>query len=303
MIFSVFDQMGLSAAFSPDGKHLIVGTFSGLHIVDAFTGKDVVSYSGRQMIGRTATFSHDGKLLFVGRTDGSLRVLDAATGHVVRDVPAHSEAILSLTLSGDGKTLASGSSDSTVLLWDVAALPKEPAASKQNLSPQVLQALWADLAGGDGVKAYQAINSLAVASTDSVPFLKSRLKAIAPLDQKLLEQLIEDLNNPKFPSREKASASLEKLGDLAGPALKAKLAAKPPLEVQQRIEKLLTKLNSTVENPESLQALRGIEALERIGGPEALAVLADLAKGAPGHRLTEDASASVQRLQNQYKKK
>jgi hypothetical protein len=50
-----------------------------------------------------------------------------------------------------------------------------------------------------------------------------------------------------------------------------------------------------------LQGLRGVEALERIGSPEAAGVLATMAKGAAGHRVTEDARAAWQRLERQAK--
>src|SRR5207244_7167682 len=153
-LFMILDQMALSLEFSPDGKIRVVGTFTGLHLVDALTGKDIVSYSGRLMLGRTATFSRDGKLLFVGRVDGSVRVLDTATGRVLRDVPGHSEPVYALALSADGKTLASGSNDSTVLLWDVAEIVRPIAATKTALAAKEVESLWQDLAGEDAAKAY-----------------------------------------------------------------------------------------------------------------------------------------------------
>jgi len=301
MIFRVLDQMALSVLFSPDGKYLMVGTFNGFHLVDALTGKDVVSYSGRMLLGRTATFSTDGKLLFVGRVDGSLRVLDAATGRVLRDIPAHAEPLLALALSPDGKLLASGSNDSTVLLWNVAELSKPAAVGKALVTAKELEEQWNDLANDDAAKAYQAMNGLAAAPAEGVLFLKSRLKAITPMDPKVLENLLDDLNSPKFQVREKATVQLEKLGDLAGPILKERLAAQPALEMRQRIERLAAKLNAAVQSPQTLQALRAIEVLERIGTREAFDVLAPLAKGAPGHRITEDARDAVQRLERQVK--
>jgi hypothetical protein len=48
--------------------------------------------------------------------------------------------------------------------------------------------------------------------------------------------------------------------------------------------------------------LRAIEALERIGTAESLAVLTELAKGAKGHRITDDARTSAERLERQLKK-
>ena len=63
----------------------------------------------------------------------------------------------------------------------------------------------------------------------------------------------------------------------------------------------MTKLNAAVQSPATLQALRSIEILERIGNREALDALTPLAKGAPGHRITEDARDAVQRLERQTK--
>ncbi|HYV36257.1 MAG TPA: hypothetical protein VE988_11170, partial [Gemmataceae bacterium] len=303
LLFSVFDNMPMALTFSPDGKQLMVGTFTGLHVIDALTGKDVISFSGRQMVGRTATFSQDGKLLFVGKADGTVRIIDAANGRLVRDLPAHTEAVLTLALSANGKTLASGSSDSTVLLWDVAEITKPVAGDKVTVTAKEMETLWTDLASTDAAKAYQSINALASAPAVSVPFLKTKLKPIAPADPKVLQQLLEDLNSEKYPTREKATVELEKLGDLARAALYERLKANPPLEMKQRMEKLMSKLNGPVESAQTLQALRAIETLERIGTPEAMGVLTALANGAAGHRITEDAKESVQRLEKQMKKR
>jgi WD40 repeat protein len=296
LIFMVLDQMALSLAYSPDGKHLMVGTFNAFHLLDAVTGKEVVTYSGRLLLGRTATFSADGKMLFIGRIDGGIRVLDAASGRVIRDVPAHAEPLLALALSPDGKMLASGSNDSTVLLWDVAEISKPAGVGKGPIAAKDLELMWSDLANDDAGKAYQAMNALANAPAEVVPLLKSRLQPVAPVDQKVLENLLDELNSPKFQVREKASTQLEKLGDLAGPILKARLAGTPTLETRQRIERLVAKLNGAVQSPQTLQALRAIEVLERIGTREALDVLTPLAKGANGHRITEDAREAVERL-------
>jgi hypothetical protein len=134
-----------------------------------------------------------------------------------------------------------------------------------------------------------------------VKFLKARLQPVVPANQKVLDKLVDDLNSDKFATREKATKDLENLGDLAKKTLTDRLATNPLLEVKQRIDKLMTKLNGPVQTPQMLQALRGIEVLERIGNPEALATLTAIAAGAPGHRITEDASDSVQRLKKQIK--
>jgi WD40 repeat protein len=301
MIFMLIDQMALSMSFSPDAKTLVIGTFTGVHVVDAFTGKDLMSYSGRMMFGKTAAFSQDGKLLFVGKVDGTLRVLDATTGRTLRDFPAHSEAIYSLALSPDGNTLASGSNDSTVLLWPIAELRKTATAVITLPATKDLEGLWTNLGDADAAKAYKAMGLFASVPEEAPGFFKRRLKAVAPADPKLVEKLLEELNSDKFAVREKANVELIKLGDLAALALRDRLAAKPSLEMRQRMDMLVAKLNGPVQSPDMLQVLRGIETLERIGTRPALEVLTTIAQGAPGHRVTEDARAAMQRLQKQLK--
>jgi WD40 repeat protein len=297
LLFGVMDQLALSIRFSPDGKQLVLGCLSSVHVVDALTGKDVMTYSSRLMHGKTAVFSPDGKLLLAGCADGSIRILDAANGRTVRDLPAHSEPVLTLALSADGKTLASGSNDSTVLLWDMAAISKPVSVDKTTPTARELQTLWRSLGDADAGKAYQAMGQLAATPKEATALLKEHLKPIKPADPKLVEQLLEDLNSQKYSVREKANVELEKLGELALKALRERLAAKPSLEMRQRIDKLLAKLNGPVESPEMLQGLRAVETLERIGSSEAAEVLATMAKGAAGHRVTEDARAAWQRLE------
>jgi WD40 repeat protein len=301
VLLDLLGQMAVSLEYSPDGRQLLVGTLNGCRQIDAFTGKDIVVYAGHLLLGHTATFSADRKLVFFGQRDGTIRALDAATGRVLRDFSAHSEPVVALAISADGKWLASGSTDSTVLFWDVAELSGMLAARPLSVKAKELDGLWNDLASDNAAKAYQAMNALAALPTDAVPFLKARLKTIPPVDQKVIEDLLDDLNSPKFQVRDKANAQLEKLGDLAGPLLRQKLAGTPTLETRQRMERLLAKLNGAVQSPETLQELRAIEVLERIGTRDALEALTPLAKGAPGHRVTVDAHDAVQRLEKQLK--
>jgi WD40 repeat protein len=301
--FLAFAQLPASLRFTADGKMLVIGNFTGMHLVNAANGKHVASYSSHMTLGRTATLSANGKHLFIGGADGLLRVLDAGTGRIVREVTAHAEPIWSLSLSPDGKTLASGSNDSTVLLWDVAELtkPRGP-GEKIKITAAEMGRLWKDLGDGDAGKAFQAIGTLTEAQAEAVAFLKGQLKPVAPVDAKVLDNLMEDLNSDVYKVREKANLDLEKLGDLAGPILKLRLAGKPSLEMRQRIEKLLAKLNGPVTSPQVVQALRAIEALERIGTREALEALTALAKGAPGHRITEGAREAAERLERALKR-
>ena len=143
-----------------------------------------------------------------------------------------------------------------------------------SLKDKDLDQLWTDLAGEDAVKAHQAIWALVAGANEAIPDLQKRLRPI-PLDPKKVEQLITELDAEKFPDREKAREALEELAELAEPLLKKALAAKPALEVRNRLERLLEKVEKErfSLNPHRLRVLRTIEALEQIGSPEARKLL------------------------------
>jgi len=93
---------------------------------------------------------------------------------------------------------------------------------------------------------------------------------------------------------------LEKLGELAHPALRKTLANKPTVETRRRIEQVLetTELENTT--PAQRQALRAVGVLERIGTADAQRVLKSLAMGATEARFTQEAKAALQRLDKHH---
>ena len=92
---------------------------------------------------------------------------------------------------------------------------------------------------------------------------------------------------------------MEKLGELAEPALKQALAGNPTLEIRQRLEKLRENIVSCQSPaPEVLQALRALAVLEELGTNEARQVLDKLSQGAAGARQTREAKATLGRLAN-----
>jgi HEAT repeat protein len=126
--------------------------------------------------------------------------------------------------------------------------------------------------------------------------LKEALPPVAPADEKRLARLIADLDDDEFATREQATAELEKLGEVALPALRKALAANPSAEVRLRGEQLLRKDDDPVPSGERLRALRAAEALEQAGTKEAREALRHLAGGAGGARLTREAKAALERL-------
>ena len=75
--------------------------------------------------------------------------------------------------------------------------------------------------------------------------------------------------------------------------LKAR-ADRPSLEVRQRIDRLLERLDGAPK----WQALRAFEVLEWLGTPDVRAVLRELAGGDDSSLLTRQATATLARLQS-----
>jgi hypothetical protein len=86
------------------------------------------------------------------------------------------------------------------------------------------------------------------------------------------------------------------LEEIALPGLREVLKGKPSPEVRRRVEMLVVRLEQLVPPGPRLRALGALEVLEAIGTPEARKVLEGLAQGAPEARLTQEAKASLLRL-------
>jgi WD40 repeat protein len=283
--------------FAPDGKTLAVGDDHYLSLWDVLRGKEVRQFGGRNVLPESAVFSPDSKLLFAGCQDGKIRFWDLATGTVMGEFQAHRGAVLSLDVSADGKRLISGSLDTTALVWDLPRLLARARTRAKAPTTRRLETLWAELADSRSDRAARALAVLADAPGEALLFFKKHLRPVPPADPKQVARLLADLGSDKFAVRQKATKGLEELGDRAAAALRERLDQHPPLEIRQRIEALLHKLEGPVSSPELLRGLRAVEVLEGIDNAEARQLLQALAKGAAGHRLTEEARAALQRLE------
>src|SRR5262249_47783955 len=107
---------------------------------------------------------------------------------------------------------------------------------------------------------------------------------------------IKDLDSNEFDAREKAASELERLGEMAGPALRKALDGNPSLEVRQRLEGLLAKVDARIPTGESLRGLRAIWVLEWVGTPAARQLLKELAASTTASWQTEEARTALERL-------
>jgi WD40 repeat protein len=282
---------GNAAAFSPDGKLLAVAG-SDVVLCDATTGIEVRRLVGHRPWVSSLAFSPDGRTLASAGGDDEIRLWEVSTGKERRRFRGHLPGFFcvhAVAFSPDGRLLGSAGHDTTVLLWDVTGPPKEPPTMEQ---------AWEDLAEDDATRAFAGVCALVRSPRRSVPFLAERLRPVPAVESRRLAGLIADLDSDAFAVREKATEELGALREVAEPALAAALAGKPSAEVRRRAKGLLARIHEPVPPPERLRELRGVEALEYLNPPEARELLSRLAKGASQARLTQEAKASLERLNN-----
>jgi WD40 repeat protein len=304
--FTFADYTAQSGTLSPDGRLLAVSGFDdtirgfSIRVIDISSRREICRFPKRRVYPPVSpismVFSPDGKTLaWSGQTD-SLNLVEVRTGQERCQFAGHRETIYSMAFSPDGKFLVSGSGDTTALVWDLTGRLAAEKNGSGPLTQSKLASCWEDLRGEDGARAYTAIQRLKADPPRSVPYLGKQLQPAAGTDAARLARLIGDLDSNQFAVRQQATEELEKLEELAQPALEKALAAKPSAEVKRRVEPLLEKIRAPVTSGPKLQILRAIEVLEHIGTPEAQEVLQTLAKGAPEALITREAKASLDRL-------
>jgi hypothetical protein len=256
------------------------------------TGKLLRSLEDLDTLVWSVACSPDGRALATGDFNGALHLWELASGRRRHSFTGHESPIDSLAFSPDGRTLAAASADAPVYVWDVTS-PTE--AVRLPLSDDELRRCWIALGSADAAVAFQAINRLAAAPEQALPLLRQRLAPAASVDPRVIRPLIDVLDSDQFARRQKGAAELEKLGDGILPQLRTALQGQPELEVRQRLQRLIERLEAPTG--ERLRQVRAVEVLERLGTAEARTWLEELAGGAPGARLTREAGAACARHQ------
>jgi WD40 repeat protein len=290
--------------FSADGQTLSVPAADGtLVLYETATGlrrgqldKIDLYPLGRDPRYRLA-FSPDGRFLAASPQSPDIRVFDVLTGKEVGDLNGHEGGVVSLRFSPDGKRLFSGSLDGTALTWDMAVFAREARPQIVKLDADASRRLWEDLASADAEAAFRSVRKLWASPTNAVELLSGRLKPVPAVDAERIRKSLADLDANSFSVRQKATADLEDVGDLAVPAMREALAKGVAPEARQRLEQVLRKLTLRSPEGELIRNLRAVEVLEHIGTPEARQVLQTLAGGAEGARLTVAAREALRRGQ------
>ena len=119
-----FSVEGLSSmAFSPDGKILATGSWRNIQLRNTQTGKvkQVINASGEAL-----AYSKNGQTLASGEWQ-KIQLWNASTGKHLQTLLGHPEGMRYLAFVPNGKTLVSSGWDQTILIWNMNALPENPA--------------------------------------------------------------------------------------------------------------------------------------------------------------------------------
>ncbi len=253
--------------FSPDGKLLVAGGDESVQVWTVDTGNERWRFPGSEVSafspsGRTlASNERSWRTLPNGDTysQWSIHIRDMLTGQEICQIENPQGVVWSLAFAPDGQTLASGGAESSILIWDVTGIKASGKWKAAPLTAQQLDNLWSDLAG-EAPAAERALWQLALTPAQGMPYLSQRLKLLPNAPAAEVARLIGELDNERFTVRQKASQTLEAMGESVEAALRKALKDNLTLELRQRVEKLLDKRDQAV-----IRDLRAIEAVEHIG--------------------------------------
>jgi WD40 repeat protein len=276
------------AAISPDEKHLATGC-PPLKVYDLPEAKSQRTLDESNANLYSVAFAPSGKILACGRDKETFELWDVASGQKIATQVARQGKVESLDFSPDGRTLATGGADGTVLVWRLHDLLAGDAQKTD------VETLWLDLQRTDDVRrAYRAIERLAGRPDESLPLFRERLKPRSPVPPERLARMFADLDDDDFATREQATRDVIALGELVEFDLKKLQRETSSPEVVRRAAGILERLAK--RSPADERALRAVLALEAIDGPEAIRLLEELGRGAPGAALTLEARAATERI-------
>jgi WD40 repeat protein len=293
-------------AFARDGKTLATASWDKtVKLWKTDTGQELATLKGHKLPILDVAFSPDGRTLASvsgawggggdpDKLDASELILwDLATRKEIVTFGGHTDRIFGVAFSPDGKLLATASWDKTVKLY--RRLSARPPAAP--LTAKALEELWADLAGNDGAKTDIAVETLAGAPGQALPFLDERLRAAKPADasEKKIAALIRQLDDESFTVREQATQELANLGLAARPQLQ-QAANDNSTEVRNRSKQLLDKLKMPELTADQRRLRLSVTILALTPTPEARQALAQLAEGRAGPWLALEARDSLERL-------
>jgi hypothetical protein len=199
--------------------------------------------------------------------------------------------VKSVAFAPDGRRFVACSADAPGYVWDLYGhLTGKPAPLTADETTKV----WDDLASEDAGVGFRAVCRLAAAGDGAVAHLRGLLKPVPAVDAAKVDRWVAELGAARFAVRERAAAELAKVADQVRPRLRKALETETAAEVRDRVKKLLDAAEA--DGPDYRRGRRACEALEAIGTADARRLAAELAGGAEGARLTDEARGTLSRL-------
>jgi WD40 repeat protein len=303
-----------------NGQQALSGQFAGTRLFatrssrqialwDVLSGKTVAKVNTTSAGTTAMTCSPDGRLLVWAESDENrtIHLYDSLNGREVGWFAGHGGFVqcLCLALKGERQVLLSGSQDSTSLVWDLRDIVETLRATTPALADEQPDQLWADLGADDATAMHRASWILTAAGEQAVPLLSQRLEPV-PIDHELgdkVAQLVEQMDDDQFASREEATRRAAELGDLAEPFLLEALKTTRSAEARHRVRRLLADIASKplVVSSDQQRTIRAVQILEQIGGDASLETLRRITAGQPSARLTREAQNALARLERDQK--
>jgi WD40 repeat protein len=118
-----FPEIVTALTVSPDGRTLAAASAGSVRLFDTATGADKLDGRHTGSVDVLA-FAPDGKTLYTGSADRTVRQWDALSGQHLRVFDEHLAGVTALAVSPDGKWIASAGSNNrpnVIRLWDAAS--------------------------------------------------------------------------------------------------------------------------------------------------------------------------------------
>jgi hypothetical protein len=295
MVFSPDGRLVAAALLQPKKDGPVGDDRKGLSLIEAASGQEIFhqaigwfDYAAFTPDGRGVLVS-DRKHMYVWDTVTGERLYRMKWPEKIRD--RYGEARVCSLAALPGGRVATGMAEGDILVWDLPASTWPAPHPRHQLGREVLTALWSDLAG-DAPTAHRAMSVLTAEPVQAVPLLRERLQPMTD-DTIRIDKLVADLDSDAFDTREAATSELTRLHYRAEPVLRRALEGRQWPEKRRRLQAILAAPKRPPA--EALRILRAIDVLERVGTPEAQRVLEKLAGGADGCE-THEAKASLERL-------
>ena len=111
---------GTSAAFSPDGRRLVVDTLNNLAIYELASGRLVRKVAGHRDTVAALAYSPDGRLIASASSDRTLR-LWTADGDPLATLPGHLAPLTAVAFTPNGRSLVSGDAEGRIKIYHVVS--------------------------------------------------------------------------------------------------------------------------------------------------------------------------------------